>query len=148
MITFLKNTLLVILAAGAFSSHAQQTDTAALSETIAIYCAAWGESDVPKRTQMLKKTWARQGTYTDPTAQVEGRDALIVHVGKFLEQYPGAQIVVSSAVDTHHERFRFGWRMVAADGSTALEGMDFGEADEKGQIRRITGFFGPLGPHP
>jgi len=80
-----------------------------------MYCAAWGESDVPKRTQMLTKTWARQGTYTDPTAQVEGREALIVHIGKFLEQYPGAQIVVFSAVDAHHERFRFGWKMLAAD---------------------------------
>jgi len=148
MIRLLKIATLVILAASAFGSYAEQGDTAALTETIVTYCAAWGESDVSKRTQMLKKTWARQGTYTDPTAQVEGREALIVHIGKFLEQYPGAQIVVSSAVDAHHERFRFGWKMLAADGSTALEGMDFGEVDEKGQIRRITGFFGPLGPRP
>jgi SnoaL-like domain len=146
MIRFLTTSILIILVASAFSSYAQQADTAALSETIVMYCAAWSESDVPKRTQMLKKTWATQGTYTDPTAQVEGREALIVHIGKFLEQYPGAQIVVSSAIDAHHERFRFGWKMLAADGSTALEGMDFGEVDEKGQIRRITGFFGPLGP--
>jgi hypothetical protein len=53
-----------------------------------------------------------------------------------------------AAYNVHHERFRFGWKMVVADGSTALEGMDFGELDEKGQIRRITGFFGPLGPRP
>ena len=148
MIRLLIIATLAVLAASAFSCYAEQADTAGLTETIVTYCAAWGESDVPKRTQLLKKTWARPGTYTDPTAQVEGREALIVHIGKFLEQYPGAQIVVSSAVDAHHERFRFGWKMLAADGSTALEGMDFGEVDEKGQIRRITGFFGPLGPRP
>jgi hypothetical protein len=148
MIRFFRTAVLVILAASAFNNYAQQADTEALTETIVMYCAAWGEPDVSKRTHMLKKTWARPGTYTDPTAHVEGREALIAHIGKFLEQYPGAQIVVSSAVDTHHERFRFRWKMLGADGSTALEGMDFGELDEKGQIRRITGFFGPLGPRP
>jgi hypothetical protein len=34
--------------------------------------------------------------------------------------------------------------MYAADGSVALEGMDFGEVDGQGALRRIVGFFGPL----
>lgn len=123
---------------------AQEADARAVAETVAVYCEAWSEPDFQKRTPMLGRTWAKSGTYTDPTAHVEGRDALNAHIGKFFEQYPGAKIVVSSGVDMHHARFRFAWKMIAADGSTALEGMDYGELDDQGRIRKIAGFFGPL----
>jgi hypothetical protein len=45
---------------------------------------------------------------------------------------------------THHEKFRFTWRMVLADGKVFLEGIDFGELNSDGKLHRIVGFFGPL----
>jgi hypothetical protein len=40
---------------------------------------------------------------------------------------------------------RFSWRLIQPDG-TAIEGMDFGELDGDGRIKRIVGFFGPFTP--
>jgi hypothetical protein len=123
-------------------------DPLRIAATVAEYCAAWSEPDPVKRMNLLKKSWSDKGSYTDPTAYVEGRDTLHQHIGRFFEQFPGAKIVPSSGVDLHHGKIRFAWRMVVADGSTALEGMDYGEIDEAGMIRRIVGFFGPLPAKP
>lgn len=136
--------LIFLVAFYPLTALTEETDATAITQTVVAYCDAWSEPDAAKRTSLLNQTWSSEGTYTDPTAHVEGRDALNVHIGKFFEQYPGAKILVSSKVDAHHHRFRFAWRMVTADGATALEGMDYGELDGNGRIKRIVGFFGPL----
>ncbi|MCW5622214.1 MAG: nuclear transport factor 2 family protein [Burkholderiales bacterium] len=123
-------------------------DLARITVIVTDYCAAWSEPEPARRLALLQKTWAEKGTYTDPTAIVEGRDALHQHIGKFFEQFPGAKIVLSSGVDVHHDKLRFGWQLVAGDGSIALEGMDYGELDENGLIQRIVGFFGPMPVKP
>jgi hypothetical protein len=41
--------------------------------------------------------------------------------------------------------FRFAWVMRNGD-DVALEGIDFGELDPDGRIKRIVGFFGPFPP--
>jgi SnoaL-like protein len=116
-----------------------------IDETIASYAAAWNESNEAPRRQLLEKAWATNGTYTDPTAHVEGREALVQHIAGFLESMPGARIVATSHTDSHHGALRFSWRLIQPDG-TAIEGMDFGELDGDGRIKRIVGFFGPFTP--
>jgi hypothetical protein len=50
----------------------------------------------------------------------------------------------TSGVDMHHDRARYSWALVRADG-TRFEGFDAVELDlQQGKIRRIDGFFGPL----
>jgi hypothetical protein len=127
----------------------QRLDKAAqakLDETVAAYAAAWNEPDIAARRQLLEKAWATAGTYTDPTIHLEGRDALVQHISGFLKGLPGARIAPTSRTDLHHGQLRFTWRIVKADGSTLSEGMDFGELDADGRIRRIVGFFGPFSP--
>ena len=53
------------------------------------------------------------------------------------------QAPTSSGVDEHHGRLRFTWRMEGADGSTIIEGIDFGELADDGRLQRSVGFFGP-----
>jgi hypothetical protein len=115
---------------------------------VAEYCAAWSTPDAARRERLLEKVWASDGTYTDPTAHVAGRAALGAHIGATLGRAfpPGARFVVASRVDAHHGAFRFAWRVVAADGRVLMEGLDYGEMDDAGRIRRIVGFFGPLAP--
>ena len=119
-----------------------------LDALIGDYCAAWSERDAAKRWALLERVWAADGTYTDPTAHVAGRSALDAHIGRMLADGlpPGASIVASTHVDTHHDRFRFGWKGVLPDGTTFLEGIDFGEVDDDGRLLRIVGFFGALTP--
>jgi hypothetical protein len=57
---------------------------------------------------------------------------------------PGNRIELASGVDEHDGLLRFGWRMLGPDGAVALGGMDFGELDADGRLKRIVGFFGPM----
>lgn len=120
----------------------------ALDELIALYCQAWSEPDRALRQQLLDRVWTEDGTYTDPNAHVVGRKALVEHIGRFFEQFPGARIVPSSVVDAHHEKLRFTWRLVLGDGKVFVEGIDFGELSSDGKLRCIVGFFGPLAARP
>ena len=115
-------------------------------DAIAEYGAAWNERDEGARRELLERVWADDGVYCDPSAVVEGREALVAHLGGFHERMPGHTIVLTTAVDEHHDRLRFGWRMLGPDGEPALDGMDFVALDGDGRIRRVVGFFGPLTP--
>jgi len=113
-------------------------------EIVAAYMAAWNETDETKRRALLEKAWADDGRYTDPMSDAPGRDSLLALISQFHQQMPGASIVSASSIDEHHGQLRFAWKMVAADGSTGMEGIDVGRLAEDGRLQSITGFFGPL----
>ena len=110
------------------------------------YVKAWNEPDTEKRKALLKTTWTEGGTYTDPSAHVEGRDALVAHIEGFLSnpQFKGFSIVRASDIDLHHQVFRFEWEMKDPSGNTVTAGIDYGEFNEDGAITKIVGFFGPF----
>jgi len=118
----------------------------ALDDLVKMYCAAWNEPDVLHRRELLEKVWASEGTYTDPQSYVEGREALVEHIGRFLKNSAGARIIQSSRADFHHGMFRFVWKLVGGDGKTVMEGIDFGVLGADGRLQRIVGFFGPIKP--
>jgi hypothetical protein len=118
----------------------------ALDDLVKMYCAAWNEPDAQHRRELLEKVWASEGTYTDPQSNVEGREALVEHIGRFLKNSPGARIIQLSRADFHHGMFRFAWRFVGSDGKTVMEGIDFGALGADGKLQRIVGFFGPNKP--
>jgi hypothetical protein len=115
-------------------------------DVVACYAAAWNAEDEDERRSLLERAWADDGVYCDPTAVIEGRDALVEHIGGFLARMPGARIVATTGVDVHDGYLRFGWRMLDPDGHPALDGMDFGELAPGGRLRRIVGFFGDFPP--
>ncbi len=116
------------------------------SEALKNYFSAWNEPDEAKRTAMLEECWADAGTYTDPTAHVEGRAALATHIAGFLSspQFKGYSIIQTSGIDEHHDVFRFEWEMRDGEGKSLTKGMDYGEIDADGKITKIVGFFGPF----
>jgi len=128
------------------ASAQQAPSQEALDELVKIYSAAWNEPDAQHRRELLEKVWAAEGTYTDPQSHVEGRNALVEHIGKFLKNSPGARIIPSSHADFHHGMFRFAWKFVGRDGKTVMEGIDFGALGPDGKFQRIVGFFGPTKP--
>lgn len=110
------------------------------------YVAAWNEPDPGARRALLDECWAQDGVYCDPSGRATGRDGLCAHIGSFLEERPGTRNELISGVDEHDGYLRFGWQMLGADGTVALEGTDFGEVDSAAGLRRIIGFFGPFPP--
>jgi len=138
-------TLFAALFAGPVPAQ-QVPSQSALDDVVKTYCAAWNEQDAQRRRELLEKAWSPEGTYTDPQSHVEGREALVEHIGKFLKNSPGARIVQSSRADFHHGMFRFAWKFIGGDGKTVMEGVDFGALGSDGKLQRIVGFFGPVKP--
>jgi hypothetical protein len=118
---------------------------AALAKMIDRYCASWGEDDPARRAELLQEVWAERATYTDPLAHVEGRQNLVAHIGTMRQQFPGAKIVRTSAIDRHNHCARFGWKLEQPDGTSLPEGIDIAEFRE-GKLQSIIGFFGALKP--
>lgn len=112
-------------------------------QIIDTYGAAWSEPDAAKRSALLEQAWADDATYTDPQSDVAGRDGLVELIAGFQQQVSGAKIVATSGVDVHHDKFRFTWAMQSAEGTTMIEGIDYGELAPDGRIQKIVGFFGP-----
>jgi SnoaL-like protein len=115
-----------------------------VDEIVKTYGAAWLELDADRRHELLLQAWADDGTYTDPLQHLEGRDALNQRIAAFQRQRPGERIVLISGVDQHHDMVRFAWRWYGPDGSTIMDGVDFGELASDGRLHRIVGFFGPI----
>ena len=144
---------ITLLAAFALVMFPRQGETAldaaeTAKKSLEHYFQAWNENDEGKRRAHLEAGWAEDATYTDPSAHVEGHDALVAHIGGFLSdpQYDGFSIVRVSAIDIHHSVFRFQWEMRDAEGNTVVPGIDYGEFNEEGKITKIVGFFGPFQP--
>jgi hypothetical protein len=131
-----------MLEIGRTDSEGAPMDT---DEIIAAYGAAWNETDDAKRAALLEQSWTDDGIYNDPTATVNGRPALVAHIGGFHAMMPGHTIDQASGADARDGIFRFAWVMRKGD-EVALEGFDFGELAPDGRIHRIVGFFGPFPP--
>ena len=112
------------------------------------YVEAWSTADEAARQGLLEQAWTDDGVYTDPSAQVTGRQALANHIAGFLRAQPGARIPLASGVDAHHQYVRFRWVMLDPNSNAVLEGFDVGELASDGRLQRITGFFGPFPPIP
>jgi SnoaL-like domain len=116
-----------------------------LAEMIDQYCASWCEDDPARRAELLQEVWAERATYTDPLAHVEGRQNLVAHIGAMRQQFPGAKIVRTSAIDRHNHCARFGWKLEQPNGPSLPENIDIAEFRD-GKLQSIIGFFGALKP--
>ncbi|MEM7091191.1 MAG: nuclear transport factor 2 family protein [Pseudomonadota bacterium] len=117
-----------------------------LAEVISAYGAAWQETNSEQRLSLLDLAWADDGRYSDPTADVSGRQNLSDHIGHVLASSNGGRVELTSATNTHHDVAHFTWRMVAPDGSVMVSGHDFVQFAGDGRIARLAGFFGDPEP--
>jgi hypothetical protein len=138
-----------LIAAAVFGLHSvvrAAEEPPSVDAVVDAYTSAWNEPDVDARRALLEKGWADDGRYSDPSADVTGRDALIEHISGFLSNpsMKGFSLSRTSAVDSHHHVLRFGWVLKNAEGAVVMEGIDFGVLDDDGRLQSITGFFGPM----
>jgi hypothetical protein len=115
-----------------------------VTTTVDTYLAMWNEQDPMRRLGHIEQAWTRDGSYVDPALEAQGHTALSEMVGAVQERFPDHRFRRTSAVDAHHDRVRFAWELAGPDGSVAVAGLDVGELDESGRLRRIAGFFGEL----
>jgi hypothetical protein len=117
-----------------------------VAEVVDRYLAGWNETDEESRDQLIRGAWTEDGRLIDPPAAAAGRSEISEMAATLQAQFPGHRFRRSSAVDEHHNFFRFSWNLVGPDDTVALSGLDVGEVSDGGVIVRITGFFGDLTP--
>lgn len=113
---------------------------------VAGHCEAWNTTNRVKRDLLLRRVFASDGVYNDPTpTYVTGRVALSNEIARFQGEYPGARFRCS-APQTHHSAMRVSWLLLGRDEKVLEQGTDFYQLAPNGLIRRVTGFFGAPPP--
>lgn len=113
-----------------------------LERAVDAYVAAWNTADEAARRALLERAFAADGSYADPSARIEGREALVVHSRRYAQRAPGSSIAVTSGIAAHGDVACFTWRVMGPDGGTTAEGIDFVTAGPDGRLREVRGFFG------
>jgi hypothetical protein len=128
------------------------TDTATapeanpLAATVDIHLAAYCEPDPARRNALIASVWSPHGAVFDPPFEGAGHDGISAMTDTVLTHFPGHTFRRTSDIDAHHMFGRYGWELVAPDGTTAVSGTDIVEVDDRGQLTRIVGFFGDVSP--
>lgn len=105
------------------------------------YFAYWNETDPEARMAVVTATFAPEARYIDPLLEASGHQELHAMADAVHAQYPGHRFEQTTALDAHHDQLRYGWRLVAPDGSVTVEGIDIAQLSN-GQLAAVTGFFG------
>lgn len=105
------------------------------------YFAMWNETDPARRRALIAATWAPGARYVDPLFAADGADGLDALVAAVHEQFPGHRFRLTTAVDVHHDRARWGWELVGPDGGAPAAGVDFAVLAPDGRLREVAGFF-------
>jgi hypothetical protein len=116
-----------------------------IETTVDSYLDMWNETDPRRRDEVISRAWTTDGHYVDPLLEAAGHDALSEMVNGVQAQFPGHRFRRTTAVDTHHDRVRFGWELAGPDGTVAVAGIDVGVVAD-GKLSSISGFFGDLTP--
>ncbi|MEU7721549.1 nuclear transport factor 2 family protein [Streptomyces tibetensis] len=110
-------------------------------DAVARYFEAWNADDAAARARAVAAAWTEDGSYTDPLADVSGREGIAAVITAAREQFPGFAFRLTGGVDGHHDTARFSWELVSvADGSAPVAGSDVITLDGHGRIRTVLGF--------
>ncbi|MFE7313041.1 nuclear transport factor 2 family protein [Streptomyces sp. NPDC057555] len=104
------------------------------------YFAAWNATDEGERAKAVAAAFEEGATYTDPLVEVAGHDGLAAAIAGAHQQFPGFVFRPLGVGDGHHDIARFGWELVAPDGSAPVAGFDVVRLAEDGRIRAVLGF--------
>lgn len=110
-----------------------------IQQLVEQYIAVWNETDPGLRRAGIDAVFAADGRYTDPLADLTGRDALDAAVAAVQAQFPGL-VFTLGAVDAHHDIARFTWELGPAGGESLVVGFDVVATGEDGLLGRVLGF--------
>ena len=107
------------------------------------YIAAWNTRDAAERERAVAAAFAPGATYTDPLADVSGRDAITELIGGAQQQFAGWTFRLAGPVDGHHGQARFTWALGPDDGKEARHRSSASTSSPSttpGQITSVLGF--------
>jgi SnoaL-like domain len=110
-------------------------------DTARAYIAAWNTRDAAERQAAVMAVFAPEATYTDPLADVSGRDAIAELIGGAHQQFAGWTFRLAGPVDGHHGQARFTWALGPdGAGEAPVVGFDVVTLDDAGLITSVLGF--------
>jgi hypothetical protein len=112
-----------------------------LTDLVDRYIATWNETDGGRRRDLIAQTWIEGASYLDPILQGDGRDGIDSMIASVQERFPGHRFRRTSEVESHHDRVRFTWELVPAEGDAVVRGTDFGMIAPGNMLQAVTGFF-------
>jgi len=113
-----------------------------LDEVVDAHLAGYCEPDPDRRLELLSAAWSTGGRLIDPPFDGTGPTGIAEMVDAVLAHYPAHTFRRTTAIDAHHEYGRYGWDLVAPDGTVAVGGTDFVTVGDDGKLTTIVGFFG------
>ena len=117
-----------------------------VSETIDALMVAATIAGDDERLAQIEALVASDFIFVNPGFTTEGPEALSAAFGRFMAPLDGDVTVVRTwKVDFHHDHFRYTWARYQGD-QIAMEGCDFGWADDTGQLKRLVVFDHVLPP--
>jgi hypothetical protein len=105
--------------------------------------ATWNERDPAEVRGHLDRALAPDVVFIDPSIETHGIDEFEANVHDVHRQVRGAVYERTSGVDSHHQLYRYTWR-ISRDGEVLMPGFDVTEVDDDGKVTRVLGFFGRL----
>ena len=120
--------------------------TTSITSTIDSHLEAYAMADADRRNSLVAANWSVDGELLDPPLEGRGRAEISALADVVVTHYAGHSFRRTTAVDAHHGFARYGWDLVAPDGTVAVSGIDIVQFDEAGKLLRIVGFFGPMEP--
>ncbi len=112
-----------------------------INTTIANYIAAWNETDSDRRRAVIAQTWTEDGSYLDNHRDSTGHDSIDGMIAVVQQRFPGYRFRLSSGIEKHHDRVRFGWQAGgSADAPLFFAGTDFAVIAPDGRFVAVTGF--------
>ena len=111
-----------------------------MSDIVTRYFECWNETDSAARRALIDGTWSTDARYTDPLAEVSGRDAIDATIAAVQRQFPGYIFTLAGPVDEHHQQARFTWGLGPEGAEPVVIGFDVAVTDDSGQIRAVLGF--------
>ncbi|MBV9796194.1 MAG: nuclear transport factor 2 family protein [Actinobacteria bacterium] len=111
-----------------------------MQDIIERYLDCWNETDPAARRKLVEQVWAPDASYTDPLAEVAGRDAIEATIAAVQGQFPGYVFTLAGPVDAHHRQARFSWNLAPAGEEPVVVGSDVALAGPDGQLTAVFGF--------
>jgi hypothetical protein len=111
-----------------------------MTDLIERYLACWNETDPRARRRLIDDVWAEDASYTDPLAQVEGRDAIDATIAAVQTQFAGLVFTPVGTADSHHRLTRFSWGLGPAGSDPIIVGFDVAVTADDGRITHVLGF--------
>ena len=112
-----------------------------VNQTIALYIAAWNETDPDRRRALVAQAWTEEGRYVDAHRDGTSHAAIDAMIAGVQQVFAGYRFRLCSTIEAHHDSVRFSWQAGGTEAAPLFfAGTDFATLTPDGRFRTVTGF--------